>query len=136
MSLSGVAIAKLKGGPGDEILIGSFKTGGILSQLSGLVVIPGLEPGRYKITKVKTQNANLWETLNIPPSDDFTIEVKEKSPVYFGQIQIKHPVGSTEREIKIIYDKKREIESWKMVSAKYKSSPWSTIINQHITSLE
>jgi hypothetical protein len=70
------------------------------------------------------------------PMGNIAIEVKANIPVYYGQIQIQMPWGSTSRKIKLNYVKKREIESWKMVSNKYNDSPWVTIIDEHIKNLE
>ncbi len=133
--LFGVAIASIED-PGKTIIIGSFQTGGFLSQRSGVVVIPNLQPGTYKIVKTRTQTVHEWETLYMPTSKEFEIEISAGKPVYFGQIQIRWLFPSTDREIRIQYDKKREAESWKMVVDKYSESPWITIINTHIKSLE
>ena len=135
MPLSGVAIVNVRE-PSKEIVFGSFKTGGLLSQMSGVVVVPNLQPGTYKIVKIKTQNVNMWETLYMPETKEFEIEIAAGKPIYFGQIQVKHPFASTDREIHIQYDKKREATSWKVVVDKYSDSPWVQTIAAHIKSLE
>ncbi len=78
-------------------------------------------------------NVSFQETLKLPIGN-IAIEVKANTAVYYGQIQI--PWDSTDREIKLKYVKKREIESWKMVSDRYNDSPWATIIDEHIKNLE
>ena len=135
MPLSGVAIANLDD-PETEITAGSFRSGGFLGQMSGVVVIPGLKPGPYRITRLRTQNANFWESLNMPETADFIIEVRANSPTYFGQVQIVHPVGTTDREIKIDYRKKREVEAWRKVSDRYAGSPWIANIAEHTRNLQ
>ncbi len=136
--LSGVTIASLNE-PGKEISIGSFNTGGFFGRDSGVVIIPGLTPGLYRIIRASSQyvdlqaNVSFQETLKLPIGN-IAIEVKANTPVYYGQIQLLK--GSTGRKMKLKYEKKREIESWKMVSDKYNDSPWVTIIDEHIKNLE
>jgi len=58
MSLSGIAIAKTDNT--DSIIYScSFKTGGSLNQISGVVVIPNLQPRKYKIIIINTWNMNM-----------------------------------------------------------------------------
>jgi hypothetical protein len=135
MPLSGVAIANLRE-PEKAIVFGSFKKGGFLSQQSNVVVIPNLQPGTYKIVKINTQNVNMWETVYMPTTKEFEVEINAGKPTYFGQIQVKHPFGSTDRKIAVRYDKNREAESWKMVGDKYSDSPWVAVINTHIKELK
>ena len=135
MPLSGVAIVNIKA-PEKEITVGSFKTGGVLSQISGVVVIPNLMPGIYRIVKIRTQNVNMWETLYMPVTKEYEVEIKAGSPVYFGQIYVRHPMGTTDREISVKYEKSREIDSWKKVINKYNESLWAKIINEHINKLQ
>ncbi len=134
MSLSGVAIINIDK-PEKKIVFGSFQTGGLLSQRSGVVVVPNLLPGTYRVVKINTSNANMWETLYMPPTKEFEIEIKSGSPAYFGQIQARHPMGTTDRVITIKYDKNRERTSWKMVVDKYEKSKWKQIITEHIKNL-
>jgi len=135
MPLSGVAIVNVNDA-GKEITIGSFKTGGLLSQQSGVVIIPNLQPGIYKIVKIRTQNVNMWETLNMPDTKEFEVEISAGKPIYFGQIQVKHPFASTDRAISVKHDKTRESESWKLVLDKYSESPWGAIIDAQINALK
>lgn len=129
MPLTGVAIANVSD-PGDEILSGSFKTGGFLSQLSGVVVFPNLSPGTYRIVKVRTENVNMWETTFLPGTAEFEVEIAAGTPVYFGQIAIRHPVGSTERQIAVNYDGERESLAWQMVAERYQGSEWLPAIEE------
>jgi hypothetical protein len=135
--LSGVAIANTTNTrePGKPILLGSFKKGGFLSQLSHVVVVPNLQPGIYKIVKVQTDNQKAWETTYMPITKEFEVAIYAGDPTYFGQINIRAPFGSADRIISIKYDKKREADSWKMVMEKYSDSPWVTVINTHIKEL-
>lgn len=135
MPLEGVVIVNIKE-PGMEIVFGTFNTGGFLSGRSGVVVIPNIQPGTYKIVKIKTSNANYWEVLNMPVTKEYEIGIKSGDPVYFGQIEVKHPIGTTDRIIKIKHEISREIESWKLVVDNYKDSPWVDIINAHIKEFE
>ena len=128
LSLSGVAIQNIKE-PNNIILIGSFKTGSFLSQQSGVVVIPNLQTGKYRIIKVNMANVNMWEVVYMPKTNEYIVEIKAGKAHYFGQVNIQHPFGSTDRVIKNNYNKTRELESWKMVVEKYKESPWVNIIN-------
>ncbi len=135
MPLSGVAITNTQE-PQKPIVFGSFKKGGFLSQQSGVVVMPNLQPGRYRIVKIKTQNVNMWETLHLPTTKEFEVEIHAGKLTYFGQIQVKHPFGSTDRKISIRHDNSREAESWKLVVDKYGDSPWAAIINTQIKGLK
>jgi hypothetical protein len=134
MLLSGVAIAKTDN-PDDIIYSGSFKTGGSLNQLSGVVVIPILQPGNYKIIKINTWNMNMWETILLPSTKEYQVEISAGNPVYFGQIKVRQLTGSTDIDISVNYDKKRETEAWMMVEDKYVASPWVKKINAHIFGL-
>jgi len=133
MALSGVAIINTDN-PEKMILSGSFKKGGFLSQISGVVVFPDLKPGRYRIVKIKTENVNIWETRYMPTTKEFEIQISVSRPAYFGQIEVKHSFGSTDQKIK--YDKAREVESWEMVIAKYGKSPWTETIKERINGLQ
>ena len=132
MAFSGVTIASLNE-PGKKISTGSFYTGGFFGRNSGVVIIPGLAPGFYNIIEITIRHEDLQHNVNMRIAD-IAIEVKANTAVYYGQIQI--PWDSTDREIKLKYVKKREIESWKMVSDRYNDSPWATIIDEHIKNLE
>jgi len=129
MGLTGVAIANLKE-PEKPIVFGSIRSG-FLSPETGVVVIPNLQPGTYKIIKIKTANVNYWELLHMPNTKDFEVEIYAGKPTYFGQIQVKRG-GS----ISIQYDKTREAESWGKVVDKYSDSPWVTVINTHVKELK
>jgi hypothetical protein len=137
-ALTGVTIASLNE-PDKKISTGSFKTGGFFGRNSGIVIIHSLAPGFYNIIEITV----VWESPEgdvrydvYMPMGNIAIEVKANTPAYYGQIQIQMPWGSTSREIKLNYVKKREIESWKMVSNKYNDSSWVTIIDEHIKNLE
>ncbi|MGC2049135.1 MAG: hypothetical protein WA635_11065 [Gallionella sp.] len=134
MSLSGVAIVNTNK-PKKIIFSGSFKAGSFLSQISGVVVIPNLQPGKYRIIKINTWSANMWETIFMPDTREYEIEISAGKPVYFGQIKVRQPAGSTDIELNIIYDKNRETEAWKMVVDKYNVSPWVKKINAHVFGL-
>jgi hypothetical protein len=129
--LVGVAIANNRE-PEKPILFGSFKKGGFLSQLSGVVIMPNLQPGTYRIVKIRTENQKAGETTYMPTTKEFEVEISPGKPVYFGQIRIKVPFGSAGRTISIGYDKNREADSWKMVVEKYGDSSWRTVINARI----
>ena len=135
MPISGASIVNIDN-PEKKIIFGSFKTGGFLSQGSGVVVIPNLKPGAYKIVKIKTQNVNMWETLFMPKTKEYEIVIFAGKPSYFGRIEVKHPMGTTNRIIKLNHEPSREVESWKLVVEKYKESPWVNIINSHIRELK
>jgi hypothetical protein len=128
MGLTGVAIANLKE-PEKPIVFGSISSG-FLSPPTGVVVIPNLQPGTYKIIKIETANVNYRELLYMPNTKDFEVEIYAGRPTYFGQIQVKRD-GS----ISIQYDKTREAESWGKVVDKYSDSPWVTVINTHVKEL-
>jgi hypothetical protein len=134
--LGGVTIS----GHGKEISTGSFGTG-FLGMMRGAIIIPGLTPGFYRIIRgsLKIKTAATVMNIEFPLESSMggnAIEVKANTIVYFGQIQIRDTVFPRSREIKLEYDKGREIESWKMVSNKYNDSPWVTIIDEHIKNLE
>jgi hypothetical protein len=134
MSLSGVAIVNTNNTK-KIIFSGSFKPGSFLSQISGVVVIQNLQPGKYRIIKINTWNANRWETIFMPDTKEYEIEINAGKPVYFGQINVRQQVGSADIELNINYDKNRETEAWRMVVDKYKASPWVKKINAHIFGL-
>jgi len=134
MTLSGVAIVNTNK-PGKIIFSGSFKPGSFLSQISGVVVIQNLQPGKYRIIKINTWSANMWETIFMPNTREYEIEISAGKPVYFGQIKVRQPTGSTDIELNINYDKNRETEAWKMVVDKYDASPWVKKINAHVFGL-
>jgi hypothetical protein len=134
MTLSGVAIVNTNK-PDKIIFSGSFKPGSFLSQISGVVVIQNLQPGKYRIIKINTWSANMWETIFMPDTKEYEIEIGSGKPVYFGQIKVRQPTGSTDIELNINYDKNRETEAWKMVVDKYNTSPWVKKINAHIFGL-
>ena len=135
MSLSGVAVVNVED-PETATAVGSFKTG-FLGQTSGVVVIPNLQPGTYRLVKIRTFGVNRGlETLYMPATTEFEIEVRANTPVYFGQIQVRHPMFSTDREIELDYVKAREVNSWRMVADKYKESEWAEIVEAHIKSLQ
>ena len=100
MLLSGVAIVNTNK-PEKIIFFGSFKTGSFLSQISGVVVIPNLQPGKYRIIKINTWSANMWETIFMPNTKEYEIEISAGKPVYFGQIKVQQPNGSTDIELYI-----------------------------------
>lgn len=131
MPLSGAVITEVNN-PGKTIQAGSFQTGGFLSPLSGIVVFSDLAPGTYRIVKIRTQNINMWETIELPNNDEYLIKVSAGTPAYFGRIEVKHPFGTTKREVTLKHDKSREGESWKMVVSKYGESPWAEPINRRI----
>ena len=135
MPISGASIINISD-PEKIITVGSFKTGGVFSQQSGVVVIPNLKPGIYRIVKIKTQNINMWETLYMPITKEYEVEILAGKPTYFGRIEVKHPIGTTDRIIKLNHEPSREAESWKLVIEKYKESPWVNIINSHINELK
>ncbi len=134
MLLSGVAIVNTNK-PEKIIFSGTFKTGSFLSQISGVVVIPNLQPGKYRIIKINTWSANMWETIFLPNTKEYEIKISAGKPVYFGQIKVQQPNGSTDIELYINYDKNRETEAWRMVVDKYNVSPWVKKINAHIFGL-
>ena len=134
MLLSGVTIVNTNK-PEKIIFSGSFKTGSFFSQISGVVVIPNLQPGKYRIIKINTWSANMWETIFMPNTKEYEIEISAGKPVYFGQIKVHQPNGSTHIELYINYDKNRETEAWRMVVDKYNVSPWVKKINAHIFGL-
>jgi hypothetical protein len=134
MTLSGVAIVNTNK-PDKIIFSGSFKPGSFLSQISGVVVIQNLQPGKYRIIKINTWSANMWETIFMPNSKEYEIEIGAGKPVYFGQIKVREPTGSADIELNINYDKNRETEAWKLVVDKYNTSPWVKKINAHIFGL-
>jgi hypothetical protein len=134
LSLSGVAIANTNN-PEDIIYTGSFKSGSFLSQICGVVVIPNLQPGIYRIIKINTWNENMWETIILPDSKEYEIEISAGNPVYFGQIKVRQPTGSSDIEININYEKNRETKAWMMVVDKYDVSPWVKKIKAHIFGL-
>jgi hypothetical protein len=137
-AFSGVTIASLNE-PGKKISTGTFYTRVFFGRNSGVVIIPGLAPGFYNIIEITIRhkdlqlNKDLQHNVNMRIAD-IAIEVKANTAVYYGQIQI--PWDSTDKEIKLKYVKKREIESWRMVSNRYNDSPWATIIDEHIKNLE
>jgi len=134
MLLSGVTIVNTNK-PEKIIFSGSFKTGSFLSQISGVVVIPNLQSGKYRIIKINTWSANMWETIFLPNTKEYEIEISAGKPVYSGQIKVQQPNGSTDIELYINYDKNRETEAWRMVVDKYNVSPWVKKINAHIFGL-
>jgi hypothetical protein len=134
MSLSGVAIVNTNN-PENIIFSGSFKSGSFLSQISGVVVVQNLRPGKYRIKRINTWNENMWETIFMPDTREYEIEISAGKPVYFGQIKVRQPIGSTDIELNINYDKNRETEAWRMVVDKYSTSPWVKKINAHIFGL-
>lgn len=129
MPLTGVAITNIKE-PEKLIAFGSISTG-FLSPSSGVVVIPNLRPGTYKIIKIKVANVNFWELLHMPNTKDFEVEIYAGKPTYFGQVQAKR-----DNSISIQYDKAREAESWGKVVDAYSDSPWVTLINTYIKELK
>lgn len=131
MALSGVAIVNTNK-PKKIIFSGSFKPGNFLSQISGVVVFQNLQPGKYRIIKINTWNANKWETIFMPDTKEYEIEINAGKPVYFGQVNVRQQTGSTDIDMYINYDKNRETEAWRMVVDKYKESPWVKKINAHI----
>ena len=132
--ISGVSIVNIDN-PEKTKIVGSFKKGGVFSQNSGVVVIPNLEPGTYRIVKIKFGNANMWETLYMPKTLEYETEILTGKPIYFGRIEVEHPIGTTNRIIKTNHESSREVESWKLVINKFKASPWVNIINAHIKEL-
>jgi len=134
MSLSGVAIVNTNN-PENIIFSGSFKSGSFLSQISGVVVVQNLRPGKYRIKRINTWNENMWETIFMPDTSEYEIEISAGKPVYFGQIKVRQPIGSADIELNINYDKNRETEAWRMVVDKYSASPWVKKINAHIFGL-
>lgn len=133
MSLSGVAIANVEDLE-TATTVGTFRSG-FLSD-SGVVVIPNLKPGTYRLIKIRLWNLNGWDTVWMPSTEEFKIEIGANAPVYFGQIHVRHPMFTTDREIELHYDKAREVTSWRMVAEKFKESEWSEIVEAHIESLE
>jgi len=134
MSLSGAAIVNTNN-PGKIIYSGSFKPGGFLSQISGVVVIQNLRPGKYRLIKINTWSTNMWETIFMPNTREYEFDISAGKPVYFGQIKVSQPSGSLDIELNINYDKNRETEAWKLVVDKYNDSPWVKKINAHIFGL-
>ena len=134
MALSGVAIVNTNN-PDKIIYSGSFKTGNFLSPLSGVVVIQNLQPGKYRIVKINTWSENMWETIFMPDSREYEMEIAAGKPVYFGRIKVRPAPGSANSEIYVDYNKNRETEAWNLVVGKYNTSPWVKAINAHIFGL-
>lgn len=128
MALTGVAIVNIKD-PEKLLVVGAISSG-FMSPSSGVVVIPNLWPGTYKIIKIKTANANYREVLYMPNTKDFEVDVYAGKPTYFGQIQ-----ASRDNSISIQYGKAREAESWLKVVDRYSDSSWISLINTHIKEL-
>jgi len=133
-SLSGIAVVNLNN-PEQVILSGSFKTGGFLSPNSGVSVLSGLHSGKYRLIKVLMRSQKMWETIYMPSTKEFEVEIDAGRAVYMGQIDIEHPMFSTDRIIKINYTKERELDSWKMVNEKFNNSTWKEIINSNMENL-
>ena len=122
--------------PAKAFKAGRFKQGGWLSQDAGLVVVPGLPPGTYRITKAKVISGQEWETLDLPGIEDLKVDIVAGKPVYVGQLTIRHPIGTLRREFDLRYDKAREAKCWKVVTTSFSDSPWVEKINEHLRSLE
>ena len=135
MGLEGVTVVSVNG-PAKKLLAGPFKKGGLLSQYAGFVVVPGLPPGTYRITKAKLSNGQEWERLDLPGIEDLEVNIVAGKPVYLGQLTIRHPIGTLRREFDLRYDKAREAKCWKLVTTKFSDSPWVEKINEHLRSLE
>lgn len=135
MPISGASIVNLLE-PEAMITAGSFKQGGLFSDLSGVVVFSNLKPGNYRIVKIKTQNANMWEVLSLPNSKEFEIEVVEGKVSYLGQIKIKHPFATTKREISLEYQASRESEALNITVTKFNQSSWAPIIQTQMAGID
>lgn len=133
MSLVGVAIANVED-PETVTTHGAFRTG-FLGQLSGVVVIPNLRPGVYRLIKIKTWNVNRRQTNYMPATTEFEIEVRANRPAYIGQIKVRQRMFSMDMELQLDYDKGREVDSWQMVVDKYKESEWAKVVEAHIADL-
>jgi hypothetical protein len=134
LSLIGAAIINTND-PGKVILSGAFKTGGLLSQTSGVVVFPNLTPGTYKILKIHMWNVNMWETLYMPTTTEFEIKIEPDKAYYFGQISAHQKFGgSVDRKIEVKFSLDRKTKSWGKVIEKFPDSPCLPIIQKHLES--
>jgi hypothetical protein len=129
LPLSGVAIAPVEDATA-MILAGSFKSGGLLSQPSGVVVFDALSPGRYRVVRIRTENVNMWETVELPSDADYEFERRPGSLVYLGQIEVRHPVGTATRTFTFNRNADREAAAWKMVLNRYPDSDWTSALGE------
>lgn len=131
LHLTGAAI-EAADAPGTLILAGSFRSGGVFSQSRGVVLFDGLAPGRYRLVKVKVENANQWESVLLPDEADYAVDIEAGSVAYVGQIEVRHPMGTTRRDFTINHNPDREKAAWQMVLERYGESAWSQPIAQRL----
>jgi len=132
LSLNGAAIINIAA-PEKIILSGSFNTAGFLSPLSGVVVFPRLDAATYRVLKINMWNVNMWETLYMPPTEEFEITVEADKAYYLGLISARQtPGGAMNRKIEIRLMPDRELDSWQKLINKFPDSNCLAVVRRHI----
>lgn len=134
LSLIGVEIFDTQS-PDNSILRASFNSGFLMTN-TGVVVIKDIQPGTYRINKLKFWNVNLTEIVYVPKTSEYEVKVIARKPTYFGQINVRQSFGSADREYEIKYDKVGEVEAWKKVLSKYEKSSWAKTIQAYLNGLQ
>lgn len=125
--------------PKKAVFSGSFFMGGFWSEVfgksSGTAVFANLSPGRYRIQKLKFSRSGQWIVVWPPQIKEFTVEVKAGEVSYVGRVLASTSFRSTRVKLGLKRNRQREAEAWKNVLEKYRGSPWTPIIEEHVISL-
>jgi hypothetical protein len=130
--LHGAAIAN-KEDPARAILSGSFKTGP-LSPESSVVVFFNLDPGTYRLLKMRLGNAAMEQTIGLPVAKEFEAAVEAGRAHYLGQVALRQKFGSIERTIELAASAEKRNEAWTKVIRKFPDSSCLPLIRKAMES--
>jgi len=134
MTLDGVVVVNTSL-PDKEILSGTIRTRG-LRRSDGIVIFANLEPGTYRLVRIKASNVNQWRVQPVPESPEFEIKIEPDHVYYIGQIVAQLKMGSRNATFRTDWTKEREAIAWKQTIDAYPDSPWLATLNERLSTLQ
>jgi len=134
MTLDGVVVVNTSL-PDKEILSGTIRTRG-LRRSDGIVIFANLEPGTYRMVRIKASNVNQWRVQPVPESPEFEIKIEPDRVYYIGQIVAQVKIGSRNATFRTAWTKEREAIAWKQTIDAYPDSPWLAALNERSNMLQ
>lgn len=104
--------------------------------VDGLVILHNLEPGTYRVYKLRSWGNATVEVV-IPPDEEFLVEVSAGVPAYFGRVTFRDTRSwSAKLEYEWESDQEREHSAWAKLKEKYGNSAWVPRIDERMSALQ
>jgi hypothetical protein len=130
--LEGVAIVGADA-PDHRILAGAVSW----RMIGGRTAAPfvGLAPGVYSIQRLKFSGGGDTRIMDAPETPELAVEVRAGELSYIGQVHASQRMFSTTINIEVANDRARELEAWRHVLERYRSSAWAPLIEARVARL-